>query len=55
MTAQQHHVYPNLYKDSVALMAISSALMKVAGIDAASVVMATETRACPVNMAGWVG
>lgn len=52
MTAQQHHVYPNLYKDSVALMAISSALMKVAGIDAASVVMATETNRENLRTAG---
>ena len=42
MTAR-HRVVPNLYKDSVALMAISSRLQMIGGVDAASVVMATAT------------
>lgn len=42
MTGSTHHsIYPNQYKDSVALMAISSAVMNVPGVEAASVVMAT--------------
>lgn len=42
MTASTHHsIYPNLYKDSVSLMAISSAIMGIPGVEAASVVMAT--------------
>jgi len=52
MTTQQHHVYPNLYKDSVALMAISSALLAVPHIDAASVVMATEANRENLQNAG---
>ena len=52
MSTQQHHVYPNLYKDSVALMAISSALMAVPQITAASVVMATETNRENLRTAG---
>lgn len=39
----RHRVVPNLYKDSVALMAISSKLLAIEGLDAASVVMATPT------------
>ncbi len=38
----EHRVYPGLYKDSVALMAITSTLTSREGIEAASVVMATE-------------
>lgn len=41
----QHHVVRDLYKDSVALMVISSKLLAIDGIDGASVVMAT-----PVNL-----
>ena len=52
MTTQQHHVYPNLYKDSVALMAISSALLAVPDVDAASVVMATEANRENLQNAG---
>lgn len=52
MTAQRHHVYPNLYKDSVALMAISAALTNVAGIEAASVVMATDSNRENLRNAG---
>jgi succinyl-CoA synthetase alpha subunit len=42
MTTKQRIVH-NLYKDSVALMAISSKLLALDGIDGASVVMATPT------------
>ncbi|MDP5181943.1 acyl-CoA synthetase FdrA [Blastococcus sp. BMG 814] len=57
MTAQQnqidhHRVYPNLYKDSVALMAISAALLKLAGVAAASVVMATDSNRENLRTAG---
>lgn len=52
MTAAQHRVYSNLYKDSVALMAISAAVMDLAGIDAASVVMATEANRENLSHAG---
>lgn len=52
MSAQQHHIHPNLYKDSVTLMAISSALMKIPEIEAASVVMATETNRENLRNAG---
>ena len=38
-----HRVVPNAYKDSVALLAISSKLLALDGITAASVVMATPT------------
>lgn len=43
MTITRHRIVPNLYKDSVALMAISSKLLGVDGLAAASVVMATPT------------
>jgi succinyl-CoA synthetase alpha subunit len=39
----QHRIVPNLYKDSVALMAISSKLLAVDGLENASVAMATPT------------
>ena len=52
MTAQEHRIYPNLYKDSVALMATSAALIKIAGIDAASVVMATDANRENLRVAG---
>ena len=35
--------YPNLYKDSVSLMTVSAQIMRVNGIDTASVVMASAT------------
>ena len=43
MSTREHRIYPNLYKDSVALMAISASLTEVEGVAAASVVMATDT------------
>lgn len=49
---QQHRTYPNLYKDSVALMTISSKLMKLGGIEAASVVMATDANRENLGNAG---
>ncbi|WP_255410382.1 acyl-CoA synthetase FdrA [Cryobacterium sp. N19] len=52
MITQQHRVYPNLYKDSVSLMAVSSALMAVPEIQAASVVMATDTNRENLQNAG---
>ncbi|QYF72263.1 acyl-CoA synthetase FdrA [Cryobacterium sp. PAMC25264] len=52
MTTQQHRVYANLYKDSVSLMAVSSALMAVPDIEAASVVMATNTNRENLRNAG---
>jgi len=39
----KHRIVPNLYKDSVALMAISSKLLGIEGLEGASVVMATPT------------
>jgi FdrA protein len=39
----RHRIVPNLYKDSVALMAISSKLLAIEGLQGASVVMATPT------------
>lgn len=47
-----HRVYSNLYKDSVALMAISSQLQKMDGVDAASVVMATPANRENLTHAG---
>ncbi|MGW7823909.1 acyl-CoA synthetase FdrA [Streptomyces puniciscabiei] len=43
MSTREHQIHPNLYKDSVALMAISATLARIDGIAAASVVMATPT------------
>lgn len=43
MTTREHRIHPNLYKDSVALMAISADLAAIDGIEAASVVMGTGT------------
>jgi FdrA protein len=43
MTTARHRIVPNLYKDSVALMAISSKLLAIEGLSGASVVMATPT------------
>ncbi|MFN0027287.1 MAG: acyl-CoA synthetase FdrA [Acidimicrobiales bacterium] len=37
----KHRIVPNVYQDSVALMVVSSKLLALDGIDAASVVMAT--------------
>ncbi|HYN32851.1 MAG TPA: acyl-CoA synthetase FdrA [Ilumatobacteraceae bacterium] len=42
MTAK-HRIVHNMYKDSVALMAISSKLLAIDGLETASVVMATPT------------
>jgi succinyl-CoA synthetase alpha subunit len=39
----KHRIVPNLYQDSVALMAISSKLLALDGVEGASVVMATPT------------
>jgi succinyl-CoA synthetase alpha subunit len=39
----RHHIVANMYKDSVALMAISSKILAIDGIESASVVMATPT------------
>ncbi len=46
----RHRIVANLYKDSVALMAISSKLLALEGLDGASVVMATPTNL--ENLAG---
>ena len=46
----RHRIVANLYKDSVALMAISSKLLALEGLDGASVVMAT-----PTNLENLVG
>jgi FdrA protein len=46
----KHRIVPNLYKDSVALMAISSKLLALDGLSGASVVMATPTNL--ENLAG---
>ena len=35
--------YPNLYKDSVSLMKVSAQVVAIAGIETASVVMASAT------------
>jgi succinyl-CoA synthetase alpha subunit len=51
MTVQQR-IVPNLYKDSVALMAISSKLLVLEGVDGASVVMATPTNLENLAQAG---
>ena len=45
-------VYPNLYKDSVSLMAVSAKMMAVPGIDTASVVMASATNVENLAQAG---
>lgn len=39
----RHRIVPNAYKDSVALMVVSSQLLAMEGVEAASVVMATAT------------
>ena len=39
----RHRTVANTYKDSVALMAISSKILAIDGIESASVVMATPT------------
>ena len=44
--------YPNLYKDSVSLMTVSAKVMAVAGIDMASVVMASATNVANLAEAG---
>jgi succinyl-CoA synthetase alpha subunit len=48
----KHRIVPNLYKDSVALMAISSKLLDIDGVDGASVVMATPTNLENLAQAG---
>ncbi|QIK61959.1 acyl-CoA synthetase FdrA [Leucobacter viscericola] len=52
MTVSEHRVYPNLYKDSVALMAITAAVTKLEGIEEASVVMATEANRANLRRVG---
>jgi succinyl-CoA synthetase alpha subunit len=54
MTAA-HRIVPNAYKDSVALLAISSKLVSLPGISAASVVMATPTNLENLVDAGLAG
>ena len=44
--------YPNLYKDSVALMTVSARILAVEGIEAASVVMASPTNVANLAEAG---
>ena len=44
--------YPNLYKDSVSLMTVSARILAIAGIDGASVVMATATNVENLARAG---
>ncbi len=44
--------YPNLYKDSVSLMTVSAEIMNVKGIEAASVVMASQTNIDNLREAG---
>ena len=48
----QSRYYPNLYKDSVSLMTVSSKVSAVPGIDAASVVMASATNVENLKNAG---
>ena len=48
----KQRIVPNLYKDSVALMAISSKLLALDGLDEASVVMATPTNLENLTQAG---
>ena len=50
-----HRVVPNAYKDSVALLAISSKLLALDGITGASVVMATPTNLENLADAGLAG
>lgn len=51
MTARSR-AYPNLYKDSVSLMTVSAKISALAGIEAASVVMATATNVENLARAG---
>jgi succinyl-CoA synthetase alpha subunit len=44
--------YPNLYKDSVSLMAVSAKVVAVPGIEAASIVMASATNVENLKRAG---
>jgi succinyl-CoA synthetase alpha subunit len=46
------HIYPNAYKDSVSLMAVSAEVMAVPGVEAASVVMASSTNVVNLAEAG---
>jgi succinyl-CoA synthetase alpha subunit len=46
------HYYDNLYKDSVSLMKVSAEIMAVAGVEAASVVMASATNIENIAAAG---
>jgi succinyl-CoA synthetase alpha subunit len=46
------HIYPNAYKDSVSLMAVSAQVMAVPGIRAASAVMASSTNVVNLAEAG---
>ena len=49
----QSRIYPNLYKDSVALMTVSAQITAIPGIAAASVVMGTaSTIACMIEGLG---
>ena len=48
----QNRYYPNLYKDSVSLMTVSAKVSAVAGIEAASVVMASATNVENLKRAG---
>lgn len=52
MTISQHQIYRGLYKDSVGLMAITAALTGLEGVEAASVVMATEANRANLLHAG---
>ena len=44
--------YPNLYKDSVSLMTLSAQVLGIAGVETASVVMATATNVDNLAAAG---
>ena len=48
----RYRSYPNLYKDSVSLMTVSAKISALAGIEAASVVMATATNVENLAQAG---
>lgn len=52
MKQSEHRVYPNLYKDSVALMAITASVTKLDGVTEASVVMATEANRANLRRVG---
>src|SRR3954451_13485073 len=50
--SSQSRYYPNLYKDSVSLMTVSAKVSAVAGIETASVVMASATNVENLQRAG---